>query len=172
MQGLAQSELRPQNRLHLNGLRRRLQRRLASWSDAPPKCWQQDNAEPTQIPFLRNCGNYLAPRTGILSGDFWTLIALYLRNIFLNVLILSLLLLALLLLPRAILWLIHPSVRDRIYQPWAAFSKQDDFPLERCRVDFGVEIEIDLTCFLPPTDPGGPPRTLLSAKFTPAQRLG
>ena len=66
-----------------------------------------DNAESPEIRFLRNYSNYLTPRTGFLSGDFWTLIAVYLRNMFLNILVLSLLFLGLLLLPRAILWSVH-----------------------------------------------------------------
>jgi Patatin-like phospholipase len=65
------------------------------------------NAEPAEIRFLRNYSNYLTPRTGALSSDFWTLIAIYLRNMFLNILILSLVFLTAILLPRAILWLVH-----------------------------------------------------------------
>jgi hypothetical protein len=46
--------------------------------------------EPENDPiyYLREFSNYLAPKPGLLSGDTWTLGAIYLRNLFLNWLIL------------------------------------------------------------------------------------
>lgn len=41
--------------------------------------------EPNPVRFLRKYSNYLAPRTGLLSTDLWALIAVYLRNVMLNV---------------------------------------------------------------------------------------
>ncbi len=41
--------------------------------------------EPDPVRFLRKYSNYLAPRTGLLSTDLWALIAVYLRNVMLNV---------------------------------------------------------------------------------------
>src|SRR6266446_7635179 len=40
--------------------------------------------EPTSVSNLRVYANYLTPRTGLLSPDTWTLIAVYLRNLMLN----------------------------------------------------------------------------------------
>ena len=40
--------------------------------------------EPPQIRHLRQYSNYLSPRSGLLSADTWTLIAIYLRNLVLN----------------------------------------------------------------------------------------
>jgi hypothetical protein len=40
--------------------------------------------EPEPIDRLREFSNYLTPRTGLLSGDTWTVIAIVLRNLFLN----------------------------------------------------------------------------------------
>jgi hypothetical protein len=41
-------------------------------------------AEPKEIVHLRQYGNYLAPRLGLLSGDTWVLIGTFLRNLLLN----------------------------------------------------------------------------------------
>src|SRR5216684_7395 len=41
--------------------------------------------EPDPVRFLRKYSNYLAPRTGLLSTDLWALLAVYLRNVMLNV---------------------------------------------------------------------------------------
>lgn len=45
-------------------------------------------AEDDPITFLRRYSNYLAPKLGIFSADFWTILAVWLRNMFLNLLIL------------------------------------------------------------------------------------
>jgi hypothetical protein len=44
--------------------------------------------EPTQISFLRRFSNYLTPEKGVFSADTWTLIAIWMRNTFLNQLVL------------------------------------------------------------------------------------
>jgi hypothetical protein len=64
--------------------------------------------EPSPIQSLRAFSNYLAPRRG-WSSDSWSLIVLYLRNLFLNWLILLPLLFAVLLLPR-----LHLSIFNSI----------------------------------------------------------
>ena len=46
------------------------------------------NPEPPPIRHLRAFGNYLTPKTGLTSADFWTLIATFIRNMFLNWLVL------------------------------------------------------------------------------------
>jgi patatin-like phospholipase len=44
--------------------------------------------EPTPIWHLRTYSNYLSPKLGLLSADSWTLVATYVRNLFLNWLVL------------------------------------------------------------------------------------
>src|SRR6184192_3028630 len=44
--------------------------------------------EPQPVRHLREFSNYLAPRTGLTSVDFWTLITTFIRNMFLNWLVL------------------------------------------------------------------------------------
>ncbi len=44
-------------------------------------------AEPREIRFLREYSNYLTPRVGLLSGDTWTLVSIYLRNLLLNLVV-------------------------------------------------------------------------------------
>jgi predicted acylesterase/phospholipase RssA len=63
--------------------------------------------ERPEVRFLRNYSNYLTPRKGLLSADFWAFVASYLRNTILNQLILILLLLSLLLIPRSIVAALH-----------------------------------------------------------------
>jgi Patatin-like phospholipase len=46
------------------------------------------NPEPQSIRHLREFSNYLAPQTGLMSVDFWTLITTFIRNMFLNWLVL------------------------------------------------------------------------------------
>ncbi|MFI4999648.1 MAG: hypothetical protein ACHQK9_07190 [Reyranellales bacterium] len=42
------------------------------------------DVEPEQIEWLRENSNYLTPKLGLTSGDFWTAVALYFRNLILN----------------------------------------------------------------------------------------
>ena len=58
------------------------------------------NPEPEPIRHLRAFSNYLTPKTGLTSVDSWTLIATYLRNIFLNWLVLISWLAAAMMVPR------------------------------------------------------------------------
>jgi Patatin-like phospholipase len=44
--------------------------------------------EPTQVSFLRRFSNYLTPQIGAFSTDTWTMVAIWMRNTFLNQLIL------------------------------------------------------------------------------------
>lgn len=52
----------------------------------PPKSQEQPERylEPDPVRFLRKYSNYLAPRTGLVSTDLWALLAVYLRNVLLN----------------------------------------------------------------------------------------
>src|SRR6266480_744051 len=58
------------------------------------------NPEPRPIRHLREFSNYLAPKTGLTSVDFWTLITTFLRNMFLNWLVLISWLAAAMMIPR------------------------------------------------------------------------
>ena len=64
-------------------------------------------SELPEIRFLRNFSNYLTPRKGLFSADFWTFLAIYLRNTTLNLLVLFSALLALIFLPRVVVWIFH-----------------------------------------------------------------
>jgi Patatin-like phospholipase len=56
--------------------------------------------EPEPIRQLREFSNYLTPKTGLMSVDFWTLIATFVRNMFLNWLVLISCLAAAMMIPR------------------------------------------------------------------------
>jgi hypothetical protein len=56
--------------------------------------------EPQPIRHLREFSNYLTPKTGLTSVDFWTLIATFARNMFLNWLVLISCLAAAMMIPR------------------------------------------------------------------------
>src|SRR2546423_10300129 len=58
------------------------------------------NPEPRPIRHLRDFSNYLAPKTGLTSVDFWTLITTFIRNMFLNWLVLISWLAAAMMIPR------------------------------------------------------------------------
>jgi hypothetical protein len=59
-------------------------------------------AEAAPIRWLRDYSNYLTPRMGLLSGDTWSAIATYLRNLLLNQTILILVFCGVLLIPRVL----------------------------------------------------------------------
>jgi hypothetical protein len=56
--------------------------------------------EPEPIRQLREFSNYLTPKTGLMSVDFWTLIATFVRNMFLNWLVLISWLAAAMMIPK------------------------------------------------------------------------
>ncbi len=56
--------------------------------------------EPPPIRHLRQFSNYLSPRASLTSMDFWTLVATFIRNMFLNWLVLISLLAAVMMIPR------------------------------------------------------------------------
>ncbi len=82
--------------------------------------------ERPEVRFLRSYSNYLTPRKGFRSADFWAFAASYLRNTLLNQLILVLLLLSVLLLPRSIVMMFHilEIVENSLQQHCAAFLQQ------------------------------------------------
>ena len=60
--------------------------------------------EPEPVYHLRAYSNYLAPRPGLLSGDLWTLFAIYTRNTLVNLLILVPAVLAVVFLAYVVVW--------------------------------------------------------------------
>jgi hypothetical protein len=63
--------------------------------------------EPPPLQHLRSFSNYLSPQLGLFSGDTWTLAALYLRNLLLNLLVLVPLLAFALAFPRFMSWVLE-----------------------------------------------------------------
>ncbi|HEX7190005.1 MAG TPA: hypothetical protein VF381_00400, partial [Thermoanaerobaculia bacterium] len=70
--------------------------------------------DPPPVRHLREYSNYLTPRLGLMSGDTWTLIATYVRNLVLNWTILVPLLLAALALPRLVAALYFQTTTSRV----------------------------------------------------------
>ena len=77
---------------------------------SPPK--SSLDPEPKPIRHLREYSNYLTPQLGPLSADTWTLIATYLRNLFINWLVWFPLVLAVLILPRLIVAVVTYKPND------------------------------------------------------------
>ena len=67
--------------------------------DTKPKD-QKLEPEPKPVRHLRDYSNYLSPHLGLFSGDTWTMVALYLRNLLLNLLVLIPVIAAVLAIPR------------------------------------------------------------------------
>lgn len=63
---------------------------------------EEPTPEPQQLRHLREYSNYMSPKVGLLSADTWSLIGIYLRNLFLNLTIFVPLILTVLLVPRLI----------------------------------------------------------------------
>ena len=63
---------------------------------------QSGRKEPPEIHFLRRFSNYLTPKLGWLGADTWTLVAVYLRNLLLNLIVLTAAFTFVLLVPRLI----------------------------------------------------------------------
>ncbi len=61
---------------------------------------EKPTPEPQQLRHLREYSNYMSPKVGLLSADTWSLIGIYLRNLFLNLTIFVPLILTVLLAPR------------------------------------------------------------------------
>jgi hypothetical protein len=65
--------------------------------------------EPQPVRHLREYSNYLSPKLGLTSADTWTIAALYIRNLLLNLLVLVPILAALLAFPRLFAFLLTTS---------------------------------------------------------------
>ena len=72
--------------------------------------------EPEPVTHLRAYSSYLTPRGGLFSTDTWAMLAIYLRNVFINLLVLLPLLFLLVLFVRWIIefyvWSLDPAVRQ------------------------------------------------------------
>src|SRR5438094_42893 len=93
------------------------------------------NPEPQPVRHLREFSNYLAPRMGLTSVDFWTLITTFIRNMFLNWLVLISWLAAAMMIPRLYLaainlqpdwsgqttWYLWKLSADKLQSNWDAF---------------------------------------------------
>src|SRR6185295_17777999 len=71
--------------------------------------------EPPPLEYMRDYSNYLSPKLGILSADSWTLISIFLRNLYVYWLVLVPLLLAVLVLPR-----LYVSLCTQPSQSWGS----------------------------------------------------
>jgi hypothetical protein len=65
--------------------------------------------EPQPVRHLREYSNYLSPKLGLTSGDTWTMLSLYVRNLLLNLLVIVPVLAAALAMPRAYAFLLQNS---------------------------------------------------------------
>ena len=75
--------------------------------------------EPRPLRHLREYSNYMSPRLGLLSGDSWTIVASYVRNLLLNLLVLVPLLAAVLAIPRWFSWALAEPRRLTVETlPW------------------------------------------------------
>src|SRR4030095_3850403 len=79
------------------------------------------NPEPRPIRHLREFSNYLAPRAGLTSVDFWTLITTFICNMLLNWLVLISWLAAAMMIPRLYLAAIMVSPN---WSTWTASVEQ------------------------------------------------
>ncbi len=78
--------------------------RLKENRQDPPDREPWRRLEPDQIRFLRRYSSYLAPRSGLLSADTWTMVTIYLRNLILNLSLLIVVGAGVLLVPDLALW--------------------------------------------------------------------
>ena len=90
------------------------------------------NPEPRPIRHLREFSNYLAPKTGLNSVDFWTLITTFIRNMFLNWLVLISWLAAAMMIPRLYL--------SAILLPPAGWEASPNYAQIVHRYDAGLNI--------------------------------
>jgi hypothetical protein len=83
---------------------KQVEQRLKENSQPPPLAEAGRYLEPDQVRFLRRYATYLAPRSGMLSADTWTMVAIYLRNLILNLTLLVIFGAGVLLIPDLVLW--------------------------------------------------------------------
>jgi hypothetical protein len=77
--------------------------------------------EPSPVRHLRSYSRYMSPKAGLLSADTWSLVAIFLRNLFLNWLVLMPLLAAMLMIPRISVIFVRLGAREwfQAHESWA-----------------------------------------------------
>ena len=80
--------------------------------------------EPEPVYHLRAYSNYLAPKLGLQSTDSWTLVAIYIRNLFLNLVFLLPVLAAVMIGMRLVVWCYYQPGELEVVQPvgWIALG--------------------------------------------------
>ncbi len=103
----------------------RRDRNLEGVAGALQTAWKEQpgGTAPPEIRFLRRFSNYLTPKLGWLGADTWTVIAIYLRNVLLNMTALVVALAGVLLLPRLLGWGLYylPTQGPGFYPVFIAF---------------------------------------------------
>jgi hypothetical protein len=90
---------------------RKVETRLQSLPGSSPG--SSFDQEPEPVRYLRQYSRYMSPKVGLLSADTWTLVSIFLRNLFLNWLVLLPLLALGLMIPRVSVVLVRLGTR-----PW------------------------------------------------------
>jgi hypothetical protein len=78
----------------------------------------QKASEDGALHFIRNYSNYLSPQIGFFSGDSWSLLGTYLRNVILNLAIITLLLAAVMMGPRMLAWISTAMLQPDTFDSW------------------------------------------------------
>ena len=79
-------------------------RTVSNWEDSfSEPAPDRSKVEPAALQFLRENSSYLAPRPSFFSGDTWSLVAIYVRNLLLNWLVLIPFLAGLITIPRLLI---------------------------------------------------------------------
>jgi hypothetical protein len=86
-----------------------------------PKRFVADE-EPEPIYHLRSFSRYMAPQAGLLTGDTWSAIAIYLRNVTINLLMLLPAALAIVMLTRVVVWIYGWAATPWVEGSWASFQ--------------------------------------------------
>jgi len=109
----------------------RADRRWAWPVDNPPPPFRRPlEEEPEPVHHLREHSNYLAPKLGLLSINTWTMVSVYLRNLFLNQFILLPMMLAVIALPRLLLLLFtHSTSQPMVPLARAWLDRQNGWPV-------------------------------------------
>ncbi len=97
---------------------RKVETRLQSLPGSSPG--SSFDQEPEPVRYLRQYSRYMSPKVGLLSADTWTLVSIFLRNLFLNWLVLLPLLALGLMIPRVSVILTRLGTR-----PW--FQAREDW---------------------------------------------
>ncbi len=114
--------------------------RLCPLSAEPPVADPQ-RVWPRQIQWLRRYSNYLTPRKGAFSGDTWSAVATWLRNVLLNQALLLLMFLALLCLPH----LFAPATHLVPFTPDNGVKASSVSTVKSSRVETTLSLQLSTT---------------------------